>query len=162
MKPGDLIGFETSGLFAALIRFGQRLGRVKNWRVTHIAIVDEVLADGVAWLVQAVRTVDVVSLNDAYEGVPRHVLSWKGTNEDREDILRFGGEMVGMKYGVLTVVFRAINYLTPRFVRVNGERKGRMDCSVLGARAWEHGGFVFPRDVDVWQITPGELVDRFS
>lgn len=161
-KPGDLVGFQTSGFFATLIKFGQRIGRVKHWKITHIACVEEVHPQSNdLGLIQAVRRVNRVTL-DSYGNTPCEIIAFPGPDDERPDVVRYLQAMVGLKYGVLVVISRAINYLTPKWVRVTGERKGRMDCSVIGARAWEHGGYIFPAATDVWQITPGNLADWFA
>jgi len=160
INPGDLIAFSTDDKFGALIRFGQRVfGRSKNWRYNHIAVVEELLP-GDAYIIQAVRTIDRVLLS-SYGETPHVVIPFPGDPANREDVTAFAKAMLGMKYGVFTVVMRALNYLSPSFVRITGERKGRMDCSVFGARAWEHGAFIFPPTTDVWEQAPCDLVDAY-
>lgn len=173
MHPGDLLGFETEGMFASIIKFGQhRFGHLLAWKVTHIAIVEEILPGGDAHiihdarsaraeLVQAVRTIDRVRLS-AYGRTPYVVLSFPGADDHRDDVVAYAQEMVGLDYGILTVVSDAANYLTPPFVGISMERQGHMCCSIFGARAWEHGGVVFDKTVDVARITPGSLTDMVT
>lgn len=163
MNPGDLIAFETRGLFAALIRFGQRITHVKNWRYTHIAIVAEVQPNGDAKLIQSVRRVNAVWLNaprsdGGYIDIPRVVLPFPGGDDKRSQIVAFAQSALGRKYGVLSVVSRAINCLPPKWISF--EHGGDCDCSTLAARAWEHGGVILPQ-FDPYVVMPGNLVDWY-
>lgn len=158
IHAGDLIAFQTKGDCASLIKFGQRyLGHSPDWRYTHIAVA---VTDGDdPDIVQAVRHVDRVKLS-SYGDTPYKVISFPGVSAQRKYVVQFTTEQVGSDYGVLAVVLKGINMATPDFIRITGERKGHMFCSVLGARAWEHGGYSFPPYVDIWLLSPSDLVDQ--
>lgn len=166
MRQGDLIAFSTPGFYGNLIRFGERHFAdvsAEAAEYSHIAYVDEVLPDGDAWLIQAVRTIDRVRLNapreeGGYVGVPHRVLEWPGDDDGRQRMRPFAASCLGMDYGVLSVISRAINYLTPEWFRIDFTRSGRMDCSAFGARVWEHGGWVIPERKDPFQVAPANLV----
>lgn len=153
--PGDLIGFETSGLFATAIRFGQRLAKVKHRKITHIAVVERTTSDGDASIIQSVRRVNRVWLS-SYGRTPYIVIPFPGKPCDRAAVVAFAQSAEGRKYGVASVISRAINVLTPKFITFS--RGGDCDCATLGARAWEHGGWVSPLwDTSQWM--PGQLAD---
>jgi hypothetical protein len=156
MKPGDLIGFQTKGLFAALIRIGQRLAKVKHWHITHIAVVASGGDD--PSIIQSVRVVDEVALS-SYGDTPHVVIPFPGLDANRPDVVAFAHAALGRKYGVLSVVSRALNCLTPKAM-FSFNRGGDCDCSTLGARAFEHGGVVLPM-FDSTQVMPGHLADWY-
>lgn len=149
-QPGDLIAFETSGIFAWFIRLGQRLAHIKNREYTHVAVV---VADDL--LIQSARKVDYCTLT-SWGTTPYVVIPFPGFPANRADVVNFAVAALGSKYGVLSIISRAINCLTPKWIDFN--HAGDCDCSTLAARAWEHGGWVCP----VWdtsQVMPGQLVD---
>lgn len=157
MRPGDLIGFKTPGFFAALIRFGQRLSGVLHEEITHIAVVVDDADD--PEIVQSVRLVDSVRLS-SYGKTPYIVIPFPGADANRADVVAFANSCVGRKYGVLSVISRGINCLTPKWWQFGCSRAGDMDCSTLGARSLEHGGVVIPWD-DAFQVMPGQLADAY-
>lgn len=171
-SPGDAIGFKTGGLFAFWIRQGQRIialgvrGFVRvaftvlvlrrpwpadlDWcRVTHCAIYV-----GGGNVVGSGKLVDESAL--ANSGWPWVLMPFPRGNADRPDVCDFANSCLGRKYGVLSVVSRALNCLTPKFLQIGTERAGDMDCSTLVVRAWEHGGVILPWS-DVYQVTPGQI-----
>lgn len=159
--PGDLIGFETSGPFAWFIRLGQRLARVENYDITHIGVVVVVRSDGGdASIVQSVRRVNKVALS-SYGTTPYVVIPFPGADNERAGVVRFAMSCLGRKYGILSVLSRAWNTVTPSFIQFGCQRAGDMDCSALGARAFEHGG-VRLQGVDPFQYEPGQLADEFG
>lgn len=165
MKPGDLVAFETRGLFAWWIRLGQRrFLKCRNWEYTHVAIVEHVDPDGAPWVIQAVRKVDRVFVNApqpiGYLGIPQKVLT-APPGLDRTDVVRFAQSCLGRKYGALSVLSRALNCITPKAIQIDVNRAGRMDCSTFASRAWEHGGLLLPWP-DPWQVSPGQLVDCYG
>src|ERR1035437_2729989 len=141
MNPGDLVGFETSGPFAALIRFGQRLAHVRNSTITHIAVITQVLSDGDAKIIQSVRRVDEVLLS-SYGPVPHVLIPSPLLPGDarRSDGVAFAQANLGRKYGVLSVISRGLNCLTPKAIQIGACRKGDMDCATLGVRVLEDEG----------------------
>lgn len=156
MKPGDLLGFEGTKGFDRFIRLGQRILHVKHWNVTHIGIVVELVGDGEVKIIQAVRRVNEVPIF----GGTYVVIPFPGDDDRRQDVVRFARAALGRKYGVLSVLSRAVNCLTPKFIQIGLERSGDCDCSTLGARAWEHGGVILPV-WDEYQVTPGQLCDWY-
>lgn len=160
IQVGDLIGFKTRGLFAWVIRLGQRLAGVHNNAVTHIAVVSEVRPDGDAKIIQSVRRVDEVLLS-SYGNTPHVLIPFPGESSHRADVIAFARSKLNAKYGVLSVVSRGINTLLPKPFQIGFSRSGDCDCSTLGARAWEHGGVLLPWP-DPWQIEPGQLCDQYG
>lgn len=158
IKAGDLVAFETQGFMARLIRFGQRwFGRSNFYRVTHIAVA---VTDGVdPDLVQAVRRVDKVKLSSY--NCAFGVLPFPGLDSQREYVVQWANQQVGQDYGIFAVILRGINYITPSFIRITGERKGHMFCSVFSARAFEHGAVCFTPETDIWTLTPSDLANLF-
>jgi len=159
MKPGDLIGFHSSGLFARLIRFGQRyFMRLNHWQISHIAVVVDV-ADGDAEVVQAVRRVDQVKLS-SYGTTPYVVIPFPGPEERRADVVAAARSKLGQDYGLLSVFSDAIDMLVPG-LHVEVIRNGRMCCSALGSWCWEHGGVIVPW-LSTAQVTPGQIPDAYG
>ncbi len=179
MQPADLVAFKTSGPFAVIIKLGQRIGALglkfpfvaikalfKGWPAelewtsyTHIAIVESVDGED-ATLLQAVRKINRVLLS-SYGDTPHVVIPFPNADFHRADVIDFAEPYIGFSYGILSVVSRGINYLTPKELRVDFSRAGRMECSAYVARAWEHGAGIFPIGTDPWQLTPGDLKHRF-
>lgn len=160
MRPGDLIGFTTPDKFGAVIRFGQhRLMHLDHWQINHIAVVESVIGPVVS-IIQAVRTVDRVSLS-SYGDTPHVVIPFPGQDNRRDDVVAFAQSKLGAKYGVLSVVSRAFNMLTPEVIRISANHNGDGDCSCLGARAWEHGGVILPW-TDTYQVTPGQIPETYG
>lgn len=161
IKPGDAIAFETRGLFARLIRWGQRHpGKNGNWWYNHMALVESVGSNDVR-LIQAVRTVERAWLGSYVDITWKHI-PFPGSDERRADVVAYGQKRVGMKYGIALVISRALQYLTPKWVHISIERNGRADCSVFVARSWEHGGWDFGPTVDVGTLTPADEVDAYG
>lgn len=160
MNPGDLVGFRTPGAFAWCIRLGQRFAGVQHNDITHIAVVTEASADPL--IVQSVRRVNTVRLS-SYGAVPHIVIpSPLGPDDPRRaDGVAFARAQLGRKYGVLSVLSRAWNCVTPRWVQFGISRAGDMDCSALGARVFEHEGVVIPWP-DAFQVMPGQLADEYA
>jgi hypothetical protein len=158
MQPGDLVGFCTPDKFGAVIRYGQRhFQHLPKWYVNHIAVV--VSVEPVV-IVQAVRIVDQVELS-SYGDIPMWTIPFRGTAVQRASVVEFATAQLGRKYGILSVVSRAINLLTPKWLAIDLNRAGDMDCSCLGARAWEHGSVLLPWN-DPYQITPGQLASHYG
>lgn len=155
-QPGDLVGFKTKGAFAALIRLGQRLARCTNWHVTHIGVIVD-CAGGDPQIVQSVRRVNKVPLS-SYVDTPHVILPFPSRGWGRAEVCLFAESCIGRKYGVLSVLSRAWNTVTPKWVQFGISRAGDMDCSGLGARAWEHGGVCIPWP-DPLQVMPAQLAD---
>jgi len=183
VNPGDLVAFRTRGFYAGVIKAGQRIGELGFWRYwfyairairegwpdslwwceyTHIAWVENVMSAGGAIIVQAVKRIDRVLLS-TYEqaGISYITLPYPWPDPHLQAGIVNASVMIGKRYGLLTIFFDGLNYITPKWIRITGERKGRMNCAVLGARIWEHMGYSFPRDIDTWLITPGWLVKYF-
>jgi len=157
-QPGDLVGFCTPDKFGAVIRFGQRhFQKLPKWYVNHIAVVVSV---DPPVIVQAVKRVDKVLLS-SYGNTPMWTIPFPGDESQRPYVVKFAMKQIGRKYGILSVISRAINMLTPRMIQINAEKAGDMDCACLGARAWEHGGVDLPYP-DPWQITPGQLASDYG
>jgi hypothetical protein len=158
-QPGDMIGFQTPDKFGAVIRYGQRhFQKLPKWYVNHIAVV--VSVDPTV-IVQAVKRVDMVPLSSYPDSVNKWIIPFPGDDSQRSYVVKFAMKQIGRKYGILSVISRAINMLTPRIIQINAEKAGDMDCSCLGARAWEHGGVDLPYP-DPWQIVPGQLASDYG
>ena len=162
MIQGDLVALKTKGFYAFLIRTGQRVfGRMSpdEAEYTHIVYVDEVLPTGDAWVIQAVRHIDRVLLSTC---VPEQLVIPFPKDDSLRILMRpFASACIGMDYGVLSVISRALNYLTPRWFRIDFSRAGRMDCSAFTMRVWEHASVVIPLNTDPLQTTPGDVVKWF-
>lgn len=171
-QPGDLIAFETRGIFGRLIQLGQWLKRSdrRYRRYHHIAVlVDQVAntphgpADPANWLaVQAARRVDVAHVDEIARGCPFTVFACpKGVA--RSKVVVQADKFVGIEYGVLTIVSIALNILTPRFLRVSFRAGGdpTLICSALGALCLHAGGWLHEWP-DFYQVTPADLVGALS
>jgi hypothetical protein len=159
LKPGDAVGFSTPDTFGKVIRFGQRrVMHVEHWQVNHVAVV---VALDPTVIVQSVRVVDEVALSTYFGGGNEiFPLAFPGPDSRRGDVVAFARSCLGRKYGVLSVISRALNDLTPKAIQINANRAGDMDCSCLVSRAWEHGSLILPFP-DVFQVTPGQLFDAY-
>jgi hypothetical protein len=157
LQPGDAILTHSRGLYAHLIRFGQRL-RWKNTRYNHAALIEKI-EDGQIWCIQMARRGQSVRIQDVAPG--GDLLAIKAPEGvDRAKAVAYAQRQVGLKYGVLTIFSIAFNILTPRWLRVDVRRNNTLICSALVARSWEHGGWDCP--TDPFQITPAELEIMFA
>lgn len=190
MRPGDLWGFETTGMFATLIRVKQRMiaaggagyylwrqiqrlwkGKPEwPWwtRVTHIALVSELLppcdGDGNdAWVIQAVRRVNEVGLNEDYGNTPKHLIPLPAHARKRAHLaVKWASKRIGVEYGLVQIASLALNTLTPECIRIDFTKAGSLICSGLGACAWQQAGVDLGVDVDPNQVTPGQLAAWFG
>jgi len=156
---GDLVGFRTRGVFAAAIRLGQRISGIKHYDITHIAVVVEGGPDPL--IIQAVRKINEVRLS-SYGDTEHVVIPSPLVPFDpcRSAAVTFAKSELGRKYGVMSVISRAWNTITPKWVRFGINRSGDMDCSAFGTRFFEHQGITVPWP-DPWQVFPGQLADEY-
>lgn len=188
MKAGDAVGFESHGVFATLIRLKQRMlaaggtraylrylllvpfrGK-REWpwwvRVTHLALVTEVVHDNDgldAWIVQAVRHVNEVSLRYDYAGVTKHLIPLPAAAKNRASLAtRWASKRIGVEYGIVTILSLALNTFTPAQLRLDFTKAGSLICSGLVAQAWEQAGIDWGVDSDPNQIIPGQVASLYG
>lgn len=147
MQAGDLILVRTSGFLARIIRLGEwlhRRGRSCRWNHAAVAVspteVVEATGRGVAR--RPLRYTDF------------HVVPSRMSGEDRGQVVTFATSCVGVRYGYVTILSIALDLLTPAFWSFRSSRT--LICSELAARAWEHGGHVWP-ELDCARIMPSDL-----
>jgi hypothetical protein len=169
-QPGDLVAFNTRGMFGRLIQLGQWLRRAdrpfRRWH--HIAVIvdhfpdatghgsDGDPADPASWIVvQAARRVDKVWLDDVSPNRPFAVLRCPdGVN--RSEVVAQANALIGAKYGILSVLSIAFNLLTPKFVHVDWRRDSTWICSALGAWCLHAGGWLHPWS-SIYEVLPADL-----
>jgi hypothetical protein len=152
--PGDAIFAHTNNAYGYMIRFGQaiRWWKYRTWN--HMAIVDSIDEDGQIWVIQMARHGERVRIEDvAPGGKLKCIPAPKEINI--EESLKYARLMVGIDYGVLTIVSIALNLLLPGQLNFDIRREMTLICSALVARAWEHGGWICP--VDPFSVTPAEM-----
>ena len=172
-RPGDIVAFETGGIFGRLIQLGQWLRRSdrRYRRFHHIAVIvdydgcgNEGRASPHNWLcVQAARHVDIASLGQAASrGCPFTVFACP-PDVDRSLVIAQARALVGIEYGVLTIVSIGVDILTPRSLRVSFRAGGdpTLICSALGALCLHAGGWLHEWQ-DIYQVTPADLVGALS
>lgn len=157
LQIGDAILADTQGAYGRLIQFGQRLHWGKHSKWHHAAIVVKIDPDGQVWVVQMARRGELVKIEDVAPGRPLKVIPCpKGVN--REEAVAYAMTLIGIKYGILTIVSIAFNLFTPDPIRFDIRHDGTLICSAAVARSWEHGSWNCK--VDPFQVTPAQL-DEF-
>lgn len=169
-QQADIIVFQSTGLFAFWIRQGQRMIALGLWGFLCKALARLILRrpwpEGLAWclwthcgvmlddkrMIQSARVIDIVELSSATS--PWKLVPFPGGNRDY--VVAFAKSCYGRKYGVLSVISRAIACMTPKAIQIGAQRSGDMDCSTFVSRAWEHGGVILPWP-DITQVTPGQI-----
>jgi hypothetical protein len=153
-QHGDAVFAHTNNTYGWVIRLGQaiRWWKYRSWN--HMAYVDSVDEDGQIWVLQMARRCERVKIEDvAPKGHVKIIHCPPEVN--REMATNYARNLIGTKYGVLTIVSVAINLLMPNPLRLDIRQDDTLICSGFVARAWEHGGWNCP--VDPFQITPAEF-----
>jgi len=153
-QHGDAVFAHTSNFYGWIIRLGQaiRWWKYRSWN--HMAYVDSVDEDGQVWVLQMARRCERVKIEDvAPKGHVKIIPCPSDVN--REMATKYARNLIGTKYGVLTIVSIAINLFMPDKLRLDIRQDDTLICSGFVARAWEHGGWNCP--VDPFQITPAEF-----
>lgn len=154
IQPGDAIFARTNNFYGFIIRFGQAIRWWKYRKWNHMAIVDEISADGQIWVIQMAKHGEKVRIEEV---APKGILKWAPLPEglDRNRVVEYARKKVGIDYGVMTIISIAINLLLPRQFNLDIRSDDTLICSALVARAWEHGGWDCP--TDPFEITPAEF-----
>lgn len=167
--PGDIVAFKTAGIFAVLIRFGQRRKAIGLFRAiasyftkryadqialcdyTHIGIL---ASSSPPTCVQAVRHVDQAPLEAIAKGRPYLIISLPASI-NRNNVVAMAREYVGEEYGVLSILSLAFRALVPLKFSFRDTRT--VICSALGAICLQAGGYlrVWP---DLYSVMPYEIV----
>ena len=153
-QHGDAVFAHTSNAYGWVIRLGQavRWWKYRSWN--HMAYVDSVDENGQVWVLQMARRCERVKIQDvAPKGHVKIIPCPPEVN--REMATKYARNLIGTKYGVLTIVSIAVNLFMPNPLRLDIRQDDTLICSGFVARAWEHGGWNCP--VDPFQITPAEF-----
>lgn len=154
-RPGDIVVFETGGIFGALIGFGEWLRRLRYHDVHHVGVVTTKAPDGSRLAIQAARHVDEQPIEAIAKGRPFYVLPCPaGVN--RRLVVAQARAMLGCAYGVASIISIAFQILTPGFFHIELRRQRTIICSALGALCLHAGGFLHPWD-DIYEVMPAEL-----
>lgn len=173
-QPGDIVAFESKGLFGSLIGLGQWI-RHKDRRYRrfhHIAVITSYASapsmlgvkDPQNWMcTQAARRVDERRLSEIGNGCPYTVFACP-PGVSREYVVAQATQLVGAEYGVLSILSIALNILTPSFFHLPSIREdGTWICSALGAWALHAGGWrVEAIQRNIYEVTPADLVGALS
>ena len=163
--PGDIIFARSNGFVPWVIRLGERLRSpltASYW--SHVAIMVEPLADGVPRIVEAeahgVHYTPLSSIDCAYLAVPPECFPGvDGLAVNRKAVVEQAHDLVGAKYGWLSILSIVCNILTPKWLRFPAFRRGgTFICSAAGAWCLHAGGADI-RTYDLYQITPAELYE---
>lgn len=153
-QPGDAVFAFTHTSYGRLIRFGQAL-RWWKWRKwNHMAIVDEVNADGQIWVIQMARYCERVKIEDVAPGGHVKIVPMP-EDLDRNRVMKYARSCLGTRYGFLTIFSIAVNLVTIKQIRIDIRRDDTLICSAFVARSWEHGGWNCK--TDPFQISPAEF-----
>jgi hypothetical protein len=161
-EPGDFILTHSKGLFARLIRFGQRLRywgidrRFTRWNHTAIIVTDR--GDLVEALTGVVRT---------------HISHYKQTeyflvrlppnmadSRDRMQAVAFAEFCVGERYGWVTIVSIALSMLTG--AKFAFGITGQSICSGLVIRCLERTNFIIPNGDSPTHVATADLAKWFN
>lgn len=162
--PGDIVFFHSKGFVGTMIRLGERLRHPTqpHW-VNHVGVCVEPDPDnGFPRIVQAgangVAYAYLKDIDAEYEVVSADAFP---TVTDvaiyRYAVICQAHDLVGAKYGWLTILSIVVNVLTPRWIRIPDFRRGTTYiCS--SAAAWcLHAGGADIDTYDLYQIMPSEL-----
>lgn len=147
---GDAVFFDSPGDIAWMIKAAQRIAWTGD--KNHAALLDRQETDGTWKIIQAEGkgvTDDkplVLGERDVIVRCPKVC--------DREKVLYFAHEQVGLKYGFLTDVSIFVTELSPAFVNVM--RPWTWICSALVAESYRFGGLYLPTG-DIYQFAPDPL-----
>lgn len=166
-QPGDMLFFHSAGFVGRMIRLGERLRHPTqpHW-VNHVGVCVEPDGDGLPRIVQAgasgVAYAYLKDIDAAYDIVEAERFPVIGDDPtwglpDRISIVAQAHDLVGAKYGWLTIISIVLNVLTPKWIRVPDFRRGTTYiCSA--AAAWcLHAGGADIDTYDIYQIMPSEL-----
>lgn len=159
LNPGDFILTHRHDLWAACIRFGERLRLSKEKRQyaywNHCAMI----VNEKGTLIEALPKGITVSKIDKYADQEFTVVKMLGAhNIDREHAVKFAYWAIGEGYGYLTF----INVILWALVggKLSFGLDGQMICSGLVARCMERFGEVFPKEPR--NMMPSDLAMHFN
>jgi uncharacterized protein YycO len=159
-KQGDFILTHSSGVFSALIRFGQGLRYWGSDRIfahwSHAAIFVNDDGDIVEALGGGVQKRNI-SVYRATEYVVVH-LPQSTSDIDRRQAVKFAWHCLREKYGWLTIVSIAVALVSG--TKLNFVVDGQQICSALVARCIERIGEIFTEN-EPWHLMPADLAKHF-
>ena len=159
--PGDFILTHSSGIYGALIRFGEAIrywGQDKPFaRWSHAAIFVNESGDIVEALGGGVQQRNI-SVYQPAEYVVVH-LPQTTTSDDREQAIKFAAFCLNDRYGWLTIVSIALCLLFGGKLGFGVD--GQQICSGLVARCIERIGEIF-HEGDPWHLMPADLAKHFD
>jgi len=147
---GDLVFFDSADEISRLIRWAERL----RWRgdKNHVAWLDHQEADG-TWILGQAQGSGVTDTAPLVLG-PKDVVVSLPTGANRDKVLYFLRQQVGVKYGFLTDFSIFLTILLPWFLRVM--RSNTWICSAVVAEGLRFGGWYHPWG-DIYQVAPDPL-----
>jgi hypothetical protein len=154
VQIGDAVLANTKGAYGRLIQFGQAIRWKKHRQWHHSAIVVRIDPSGQIWCVQMARRGELVKIENIAPGRPLKIVPCP-EHVDRDRAVAYAMTLVGIKYGILTIISIAFNILTPQPIRIDLRRDETLICSAAVARSWEHGGWYCPGDP--FQISPAQI-----
>ena len=159
-KQGDFILTHSSGVFGALIRFGQGLRYWGSNRIfahwSHAAIFVNDDGDIIEALGGGVQKRNISDYR-ATEYVVVH-LPQSTSDIDRHQAVKFAGHCLREKYGWLTIVSIAVALVSG--TKLNFVVDGQQICSALVARCIERIGEIFTEN-EPWHLMPADLAMHF-
>jgi hypothetical protein len=160
-RPGDFILTHSSGIYGALVRFGEAIrywGRDKPFaRWNHAAIFVNDSGDIVEALGGGVQQRNI----SVYHGTEYVVVHLPQTTipEDREQAIKFAAFCLNDRYGWLTIVSIALCLFFGGKLSFGVD--GQQICSGLVARCIERIGEIF-HEGDPWHLMPEDLAKHFG
>lgn len=160
-RRGDFILTHSSGIYGALIRFGESLrywGRDKvfaHWSHAAIFVDDE--GNIIEALGKGVQERNI----SVYEGTEYVVVHLPfGTNDsDRQQAVKFAEFCLGESYSWLTIVSISLCLVTG--AKFSFGVDGQQICSALVARCIERIGEIF-KESEPWHLMPADLAKHFD
>lgn len=158
-EPGDFfLVHHKKNPISRLIRFGQAIRihgedrKYCHWNHAVLIIDDE--GNTVEALGKGVSRQHI----SAYDGVEYVLVNVKASEPDRQQIIDFGQQVVGLQYGFLTIGSIAFSVLTGgKFIF---SMEDQLICSGLVARSQERAGALFNRNPD--HIMPADLAKYYQ
>jgi len=166
-QPGDIGFAHSNGFFGKAIRFGERIRwgeKPSEWN--HAFIVDRVelvgsVDEGFRHEIYIIQAEPSGVTNDKLiQSVGSYTLIEPTPDLPRADILKFARAQVGSHYGFMTIVFVALDIISPNWFP-SFRRRGTWICSALVAESLRYAGWLEAWG-DIYTVTPAQLWQKYT